>query len=1050
MREIPNTLFSKPTIERFCSDVKLKPKQKSAAKKWKELLDGGKLKVETQNETAFVNLILNDLLEYPKPWDGLQEKVDYMDFSFPPSPDKGIVIELKGRGKDLFKNQHYDDPKKREPISQTFNYILSNPGYEYGICTNYEEFVLITRRDGYAKCYRFKFPEKNQKLTEEKIKEFVGIFSKNRIVDQGFVETLTYESIIEQEDLTGDFYKLFHETRLMLMRSFEDKKNISRPNAIKYAQMFLNRLIFIFFSEDNDLTISGLFTKQMVKILEMDGIKEGTTKICDHIQTIFTWMDKGTAEIDNKIGFDGELFKDILDRNAFFYDVRKPEFYKKITEKTKFRKKPTLNPELKKIVEQHKGLNPIITNLLLMDGYNFKSQITVDILGQIFEQSIGDLEELRSEEITQKKKEGVFYTPEVITEYLASNTIIPYLSNEGNKDAHALVLEYSKNLEELEKKFTEIKILDPACGSGAFLVKAADVLLDISKEIQEFKDKRGTYSTAGQYTLEKDFEDVKLRGIIQNNIYGVDINPESIEITKLSLFIKIATKNKRLFSLSERIKVGNSLVSDSTIDDKAFQWDERFPEVMSFGKFNIIIGNPPYVSQKGTTENPNIEYDDREYYRKTYATLSEQELKTRGGIKLNLFALWIERAIELLGENGVLGFIVHKNLLKVESYKFLRKFILEKMTIREICDLGAGIFKDVVGETVILNLLKQKSEENKIIVKEGIEQIKNQTRGNIVSQDIFNETLDNMFNIYLDKPFLRLKKKLWKDAIPLETCYDVISFGLNTKDNKKYFMPTRKDSSWKKAVMGRNVAKWVVKSPGYVYYNEKVLTRIGDVDAFDSDEKLILQRIGTGLIASYDDEKLYCYNSTNMILKKDPDFRMKYLLCLLNSKLIDYYYIILFSMKAKLTVNITQGYLSQIPIKKISDEKQKRFKQKADSVIDYNKEFLQNKMKFLNRVSSKFNVTKHNKKLDSFYDVTFDEFIKEIKKKYDATLSLKEQDEWQDYFEDHKQKLLDVNEKIVKTENEIDEMVYALYDISEEEQKVIEGLSLSNPTKTND
>ena len=187
-----------------------------------------------------------------------------------------------------------------------------------------------------------------------------------------------------------------------------------------------------------------------------------------------------------------------------------------------------------------------------MESFDFNTEINVNILGHIFEQSISDLEDLKGEKIPRRKKEGVYYTPEYITDYICRNTIIHYLSKSNATTVSELIQEYAEDINELENRFKKLKVLDPACGSGAFLNKAIDVLLEIHKEIIQAKERTGSYSTRGQYSLTKWNEESEIQGIIENNIYGVDINRESVEITKLSLFLKLASNNRKLIGLSKK------------------------------------------------------------------------------------------------------------------------------------------------------------------------------------------------------------------------------------------------------------------------------------------------------------------------------------------------------------------------------------------------------------------------------------------------------------------------------------------------------------------
>jgi adenine-specific DNA-methyltransferase len=191
-----------------------------------------------------------------------------------------------------------------------------------------------------------------------------------------------------------------------------------------------------------------------------------------------------------------------------------------------------------------------------------------------------------------------------------------------------------------------------------------------------------------------------------------------------------------------------------------------------------------------------------------------------------------------------------------------------------------------------------------------------------------------MFTIYITPEIANIRNKMEKGSTKLEDAVTIISYGLNTSDNKKYFVDKKINDNYKKAVMGRDIERWVIKNRNkFVYYDQSVLTRAGDVNAFTSKEKIIMQRIGAGLIAAYDNEQYYCYNSTNMLLPKTADFELRFILALLNSSLIDSYYRLVFGIKAGLTVNVTQGYLSQIPIKIASTEKLKQILSLVNEII---------------------------------------------------------------------------------------------------------------------
>ena len=557
-------------------------------------------------------------------------------------------------------------------------------------------------------------------------------------------------------------------------------------------------------------------------------------------------------------------------------------------------------------------------------------EIPGDLFGNIYEQYLGTILGETEKRVGLKsgtgkrKKMGIYYTPSYIVDYIVKNTVGEYIKD--------------KSIDEI----LEVRIVDPACGSGSFLIRAFREVCDVIEKKLKSGEKAEKWDSFKHYKDKLTF--AQKSSILRNCIYGVDLDEKAVELAQLNLLLKLleeedrSLKNRRLPSLLDNIKNGNSLIDDTKIaGHRAFHWEARFPEIFKGGGFDVVVGNPPYVSQKGKGDSPNIEYNERAYFRQTYKTLSENKLKTRGGVKLNLFGLWIERATNILNKEGVVGLIVHKNLLKVESYKFLRKYLLDNTSIVEIVDLGAAVFEGVTGETIIVTISNNNVKDNKVRVKTNVDLQNNIYDEDLISQNKFYDNPDFTFNIYENSFISNLKIKASKNSMLLSDLYKIVSFGLNTKDNKKYFIDEKINSKYKEAVRGRNISKWIVKSFGYVFYDKKVLTRAGDVESFDAKEKLIMQRIGSDLIAAYDENGLYCYNSTNMILPKDENYKLKYLLAILNSKFMNFYYKNLFSMNSKLTVNITQGYLSQIPIHVSSEAEQQKIVEHVDQMLELQK-----------------------------------------------------------------------------------------------------------------
>jgi type I restriction-modification system DNA methylase subunit len=455
--------------------------------------------------------------------------------------------------------------------------------------------------------------------------------------------------------------------------------------------------------------------------------------------------------------------------------------------------------------------------------FNF-TRVNRDILGDVYQRYLPP---------NERKQLGEFYTPKEIIQYILDS------------------VEYVP-----EKEIRGKGILDPACGSGGFLVEAVQRLTE-------------RYRRTG-FNL-KDPDDAKqvIEGCI-SSIYGLDIHPFACFIAEMNLLFQLVDlydtvrQKYRYYTLQRlNIFITDSLMpSGETVIElvefvdnsrrKMLLEETKGANKVKTIKFDYVVENPPYVHQKGKKGMPKISFQYREQLRKHYTNLYTGK-GTRGGIKVNLFAPFIERSIRFLKENSKFGFIVHKNILKVESYKLLREYILETCQIEKIVDLGAGIFEDVTGETCII-ILQQETDENKrknndITVITGINArndllIQNFQTHN-VKQESFYTTVDSIFPIYIHGKFLSLKHKIERNKVKLDDAVKIVSFGLNTIDNKKYVSDRKVNEKYKKALMGRDIDRYLVKNKNrYVLYDPEVLSRIGDEKVFLATEKIIMQRIG--------------------------------------------------------------------------------------------------------------------------------------------------------------------------------------------------------------
>ena len=683
-----NELFSAKTIKKFCEKIELTTEQKKAAAEWCKLLENNELEDERTNYPKFMQIVLASILGYSIK--GLVFEESHVEFAHKKHGEKILCIEAKGTSvKDVFALQH----RKKEhstPIKQLWDYMGSDNNLKYGICTNYKDFVLITKKLGYTKYHMFNF--ESVQTNENKLKEFIGIFSKKRI-EAGFIEQLQLETDNEEKDLTEEFYELYGQTRLMLVEEFKIK-GINMEEAVNFAQTFLNRIIFVFFAEDSELIDKkDMFSDSVVDILQAD-LGNTTKRVWSYIvEELFVYFDKGSDD-PLIFGFNGGLFKDPIPEKIFISDKQYKNFFKRVESKTR---RPTrqswkFKKQIETAVKRHRDINPIIKNLLKLSSYDFKSQVRVNILGHIFENSISELEGLlQSSDLNiklRRKREGVFYTPEYITKFICTNTIIPYLSKIKTNDIHDLIIEYEGNIEELEKKLHNIKILDPSCGSGAFLIEAASTLIEIHKEIQQYKV---AHNLVESNALTKSINDVKIRTVVQDNLYGIDINFQSVEITKLSLFLMTASRQEKLQNLSDNIVVGNSVINNEN-----FNWNIAFPKI---DKFDIIIGNPPYVRQ-----------EDLKEHKKNIQIPKSNTLKLPDEFMISsasdLSSYFYYHSLNYLKDGGRLGFITSDSWLHWDYGKSLQKCLLENSKLDILMRTTFNIFEDANVKTITAILTK--------------------------------------------------------------------------------------------------------------------------------------------------------------------------------------------------------------------------------------------------------------------------------------------------------------------------------------------------------
>ena len=370
-------------------------------------------------------------------------------------------------------------------------------------------------------------------------------------------------------------------------------------------------------------------------------------------------------------------------------------------------------------------------------------------------------------------------------------------------------------------------------------------------------------------------------------------------------------------------------------------------------------------------------------------------------------------------------------------YKEIREFILKNAKILEIVDFkGITVFEDAGVDSIIFMLKKEQKEEYKITYISNIRIFENQlydidffsNQKILEKEDLsmqFSKNDELISRILEDKNILKLK--------------EIVDFkqGIITGGNKKYLVLEKKDMC-EKVLTGADFNRYrLSNSNQYIIYDTKKLHRPRKRELFEIKEKLLLRQTGAFPICMIDNDQYFTLDTVhNGILKRD-NFDIKYVMLLLNSKFLRFIYENMINESGKLFAQVKIIYIDELPIKEISLEAQKPFIEKADKMLFLNKNLQELSQKFQRMIMRELGLEKISTKLQNWYLLNFDKFIKELSK-VKVKLSLSQKADWEDYFIAEKSKAETLNNEITKTDKEIDGMVYELYGLSEEEVRVVE------------
>lgn len=764
---------------------------------------------------------------------------------------------------------------------QAINYSW-NKGVSWAVLTDFESLKLYNAQ---AKSKSLQ----DKLVFEIPYSEYISDFDRLRLLSkESFLSNELdkyaekYGKKIKKQTVTEKLYDDLRKAREILTKSFGAwNKDLSQENLDEGVQRILDRLIFIRVLEDKELEEPTL--KPLINAWKKDGSVQ-----------LFENLTKKFRELDRI--YNSNLFSDHF---------------------------------CEKWEEYGKGMETAVALLYGTDMYEYDfKHIPADILGGVYESYLGyiaqnpieietdkksgkllkfeDKKELKLKSRKKRKEQGIYYTPKYIVDYIVRETL-------GKK------LEEIKSIHELK----QLKVLDPACGSGSFLTKALETIND------KYKD----FGNPGN-------QDTKTQILIEN-IHGVDLDSQAVELAKLNLLIDALDKKDKLPDLTENIRVGNSLISGSEEelkkyfgknwrDKKPFDWEEEFPNAAKQGGFDVIIGNPPYSNSK------ELDVDDKKYFSAHYKTATDQ---------YDLYVLFVEKALKLLKDDGLFSFIIPNKFLITRYGLALRKFIVENATLISFKDYSSeNVFTDASVYPIVLVLQKKKSK--KIINDKKYDLLK--IFGLNEKEDSIIEKMDSITEIE--------KFKVWRPLATSKNIAEGKDIVITNREVNRYFFDEDKKG----------------------FLNVK-----RDYDI--AKDKIIMKKICYDLEASIDREGYSPINTTYCIKIDTENTNLNYILGVINSKLLSYYV-----RKKYQETALRGGYIElrvyqieKLPMMKVPRNKQAEIIKLVDKILNSYK-----KLQFIPENSEKWKSLKReiekvdreiDRKVYALYGLTEEE-IKIIEK----------------------------------------------------------------------
>jgi hypothetical protein len=583
------------------------------------------------------------------------------------------------------------------------------------------------------------------------------------------------------------------------------------------------------------------------------------------------------------------------------------------------------------LVIDDKVLKPILAGLYYPQSpYEF-SVLPAEVLGQVYEQFLGKVIRLtpahqaRVEEKPEVKKAGgVYYTPTYIVDYIVRQTVGKLIEDKT------------------PRQIAKIRILDPACGSGSFLLGAYQYLLDYHLRWYETHDpeKHASGKNPTVYQIPSPasgggqgggwrLTTAEKKRILLNNIYGVDIDRQAVEVTKLSLLLKVLEgeseetlgrqlalwRERALPDLGNNIKCGNSLIGpdyfaaqlmpdeDEMRRVNPFDWQAEFPEAMAAGGFDAVIGNPPYVQVLHSERRSELEYFSSHYV-------------STSAFKKNLFPVFIEQSLGLIrSKGGRLAMIIPDRFFFTPSYIPCRRKILESATLESVLEILAGAFdKAIVGNAVFVASTPKADNYEVNIEHWSDHQV---TLINKLSIKTILSDPKLVVNLLMTRQAESILLKCQSVSVPLKSLFSA-HVGMMIKDNKSLFTDSQVSQNQKPIVKGRRIDRYSLVSTYFFDPDKaKIFGGTKDPEKHEKSPKILLRKTGDRLIAYLDEIGIYAEQSVYLLLPGlavDPVFT----LAILNSKLLSYLFRNCFITNPIAYPYIQHYDLEQLPIRTIN------------------------------------------------------------------------------------------------------------------------------------